>query len=133
MGVVSTLPPEHKKRRLDLTAWGLACVGRLLVISSALSLLTMPITEHLWTWDRFLETGRDFELGLLLILTVLCLVLVLSKQYKHGLEFLLSMSHRLMSRCASRPSRICGGGEFLYPHQLLAFSRPCLCGFPLQV
>jgi hypothetical protein len=89
------LTPKSKASRLDLNACAckgrvLAAIGRYLLILSALSLLTMPITEHLWTWDRFLQTGRDFELGTLMVLSFLCLVLVLSKQCKQSVESLLS-------------------------------------------
>ncbi len=54
-------------------------IGRYLLILSAISLITMPVTQHLWTWDHFLHGGQDFELTTLIILTFLCLVLVLSK------------------------------------------------------
>lgn len=52
----------------------------------AVSLVTMPITEHLWTWDRFLRGGEDFELSALLVLSVLCLVLVLTKQCQQRVQ-----------------------------------------------
>ena len=62
------------------TARGFAWISRYLLILIALSLITMPITEHVWAWDRFLRGGQDFELGVLLVLSFLCLVLVVSKQ-----------------------------------------------------
>ena len=68
----------------------LALTGRYLLILTALSLITMPITEHLWTWDRFLQTGRDFELGTVALLSFLCLVLVLAKSYKQCVDLLMS-------------------------------------------
>ncbi len=127
------MPPDHKMLRLDLTAWGMAWVARLLLILSVLSLLTMPITEHLWTWDRFLQTGRDFELGLLLVLTLLCLVLVLSKQHKHIVESMLAMCRRLALRDASPAAQMCTVGV-LTPHaELLTRSRTSRCGFSLQI
>jgi len=39
-------------------------VSRYLLILTTLSLIVMPITEHLWNSDRFLQSGRDFEIGL---------------------------------------------------------------------
>jgi hypothetical protein len=60
------------------------------LILIALSLVTMPITEHLWAWDRFLHGGQDFELGALLVLSFLCLVLVLSRQCQKRVESSLS-------------------------------------------
>jgi len=68
------------------TAHGFALISRYLLILIALSLVTMPITEHLWTWDRFLQGGQDFELGALLVLSLLCLVLVHTKQCQQRVE-----------------------------------------------
>ncbi len=72
------------------TARGFAWISRYLLILIALSLITMPITEHIWAWDRFLHGGQDFELGALLVLSFLCLVLVLSKQCQRWVEYSLS-------------------------------------------
>lgn len=52
-------------------------VGRLLLLLAALVLIALPFTQQIWTWDRFLHGGHDFETSVLLILTTLCLVLVL--------------------------------------------------------
>jgi len=38
--------------------------------------MTMPITQGLWSWDKFLHGGQDFELGLLIIVSCLGLVLL---------------------------------------------------------
>ena len=65
-------------------------VSRYLLMLTALSLLTMPITEDLWNWDHFLQSGRDFEVGLILLLSFLCLVMVLSKTNKHCVDALLT-------------------------------------------
>ena len=56
-----------------------------------LSLIAMAVTEHLWNWDRVLQTGRDFEIGLVLLLSFLCLVVVLSRSYKHCVDALLTV------------------------------------------
>ncbi len=84
----------------DLNAYActprfLASSGRYLLFFTALSLITMPITEHLWTWDRFLQGGRDFELGTLMLLSTLCLALVLLKGYKQCFDMLLSARRTL--------------------------------------
>jgi len=50
----------------------------------------MPVTQHLWTWDHFLHGGRDFELSMLMILSVLGLVLVLSRNLKQSIDSWLS-------------------------------------------
>ena len=54
-----------------------ANMGRLLLLLAALVLITLPVTQQIWTWDRFLHGGHDFETSVLLILITLCLVLVL--------------------------------------------------------
>jgi hypothetical protein len=65
-------------------------IGRALLILTAISLITMPVTQHLWTWDHFLRGGKDFELSTLMILSILALVLVLSKNLKQSIDSLLS-------------------------------------------
>ena len=40
-------------------------VGRSLVLLNIIVLILSSFTEHLWTWDRFLRGGQDFELSLL--------------------------------------------------------------------
>lgn len=68
------------------TAPVLMWIGRYLLILSAISLITMPVTQHLWTWDHFLRGGQDFELTTLIMLTFLCLVLVLSKDSRRSMD-----------------------------------------------
>lgn len=131
-----------RKSKLDLnacacTARVLVWIGRYLLILSALSLLTMPITEH-WDWDHFVQTGRDFEIGTLMLLTFFCLVLVLSKQLKQGIESFLSF----LSLCSSLASQFTDG---IAPAILLSV-KPTISnpdpatgagtlagGFPLQI
>lgn len=55
-------------------------LGRFLLAMSAISLVTAPLTQHLWTWDHFLHGGQDFELAALALFIALGLVLVLSRQ-----------------------------------------------------
>src|SRR5665213_889671 len=68
----------------------LAGIGRVLLILTAVLLMTMPVTERLWTWDHFLQGGKDFELGTILVLSFLCLVLVLSKHGKQCVDSLFA-------------------------------------------
>ncbi len=72
-------------------------IARALLILTAISLITMPVTQHLWTWDHFLHGGRDFELSTLMILSLLGLVLVLSKNLKQCIDSLLSVLRTLTS------------------------------------
>jgi hypothetical protein len=50
----------------------------------------MPVTENFWTWDHCLHGGDDFELSALLVLSILCLVLVLLKHGKQGVDLLFA-------------------------------------------
>ena len=89
------MPQHSSKPQPDLNACAcaarvLAWIGRSLLILTAVSLLTMPVTQHLWTWDRFLHGGQDFELSTLLVLSFLCLALVLSKHGKHCIDSLFA-------------------------------------------
>jgi len=36
-------------------------LSRLLLTVAAIELVTMPLTQHLWTWDHFLQGGQDFR------------------------------------------------------------------------
>ncbi len=59
-------------------------LGLLLLVLTAISLITTPFTQHFWTWDRYLHGGQDFETNTLLILTALNLVLVLAEGCKRS-------------------------------------------------
>jgi hypothetical protein len=80
-------PPGRKGRAVRGGAgiW----LGRFLFILSAISLLTAPLTQHLWTWDHFLHGGQDFELATLMVLTSVAFVLVLSRQCRENVDLLL--------------------------------------------
>lgn len=66
-------------------------LSRLLLLLAAFELITMPVTQHVWAWDRFLRGGPDFELGLLIIVSCLCLMLLQAEQRKKALRLLLAM------------------------------------------
>jgi len=134
------LTSQSKTSRLDFNAC--ACTARVLkraacclLILSALSLLSMPITEYCWTWDRFLQTGRDFELGTLLVLMLLCLVLVLSKQRKQCIESFLSLSHILAFRFAdtNEPVNCLSVEVSVFNREQGSDTRAGMCGSPLQI
>lgn len=81
------------------------CVGRALLFLAAVELLTMPITQHLWAWDRFLRGGQDFELTFLVIISCLCLILLRVEQSRRSLGLLVLMRALLWDsreRAASR-------------------------------
>ena len=96
------------------TARSAVCLSRILLLIVAVELLTMPFTQGLWSWDKFLHGGQDFELGLLIIFTCLCLVLLRVEQSRHdsGDRFLQSASFS----SKPRPANSCS-------HSLWAFVR----------
>lgn len=57
----------------------LSWIASALLAMCVVSITTMPLTQYLWSWDRFMHGGQDFELGALMVLTLLCLALVLPK------------------------------------------------------
>lgn len=66
-------------------------LGRMLLLLVLLELLTMPITQLLWTWDGFLHGGQDFELGLFVIVSCLCLVLLGAQHCRQRVRLLLAV------------------------------------------
>jgi hypothetical protein len=81
-------------------------IGRLLLLTTFVSLTTMPLTQHIWTWDGFLHGGQDFESGVLVILTTLCLVLLLAQHGKQSINFLLAASYLFSFVCPLRTAAI---------------------------
>jgi hypothetical protein len=91
----------------------------------------MPVTQHLWTWDHFLHGGRDFELSTLMILSLLGLVLVLSKNLKQCIDSLLSALCTLAS-----PERVAFAitSEFsIFPRKYVPASDRCMQNMPLLI
>jgi hypothetical protein len=84
----STRRPNFPAR--GWTAQVFALIGRSLLILTTVSFISMPVTEHFWTWDHCLRGGDDFELCALLVLSILCLVLVLSKHGRQGVYSLFA-------------------------------------------
>gem|GEM_PF-1903681 len=93
--------------RLDLNAFAcvarvFAGIGRILLIVTAISLITMPYTQHIWTWDHFLYGGKDFEFTVLTILTSLCLVLLLALHCKQRIALLFASWRQCSFVCKER-------------------------------
>jgi hypothetical protein len=72
-----------------------ARLSRLLLLLVAVELLTMPLTQHLWTWDGFLHGGQDFEFGLFMIVICLCLALLRAQHSRQRVRLLLALRQRL--------------------------------------
>lgn len=77
-------------------AWLCASVSRLLLLLVAVELVTMPITQYLWTWDHFLRGGHDFEMTLLIIMSCLCLILLCAQNCRQTLNQTLSIGTSLL-------------------------------------
>jgi hypothetical protein len=80
---------------------GFQSMGRLLLVLASVVLIALPFTQQVWTWDRFLHGGQDFETTVLLILISLCLVLVMARGCRQGIKLLLTLrSELLVRRCS---------------------------------
>lgn len=95
-------------------------LGRILIFLTAILVAVMPITEYLWTFDKFLRGGQDCEFGLLALAAIFCLILLLSHQRREVLSLLLSLRHALSSFF----KRV-DPASTLTPH-LIAAMRSCL-------
>jgi hypothetical protein len=87
---------------------GFQSMGRLLLVLASAVLIALPFTQQVWTWDRFLHGGQDFETTLLLILISLCLALVMARGCRQGIKLLLTLwSQLLVRRCSAimQPTR----------------------------
>lgn len=94
-------------------------LSRLLLLLVAVELVTMPLTQYLWTWDGFLHGGQDFELGLFMIVVCLCLVLLRAQHGRQGISLLPAIRRRLLRASHRRQwSRMMRIGRFsgLYNH-----------------
>ena len=82
--------------RTDIVAFALVleeplAIGRFLLMLAAISMLTMPLTQDIWTWDGFLRGGQDFEAWTLTIVIILCLAVLLSHLCKRRLDLLFAV------------------------------------------
>jgi hypothetical protein len=108
-------------------------IGRSLLLLSAASLLSMPFTQHFWSWDRFLRGGQDFELAVSMVLTVLCLVVVLSKQCRRCMEWLFAL-WRLLAGHRNRHLPAPAFAQWAPARIRLQFAPPpTLPSVPLQI
>jgi hypothetical protein len=57
-----------------------------LLIINVIVLAISSFTEHLWTWDRFLRGGQDFELSVLALIAFFCLILVLAAHFRRAVR-----------------------------------------------
>jgi len=92
----------HFKRLTRACTW----ISFGLLILTFVSVVTSPLTQEVWTWDRFLRGGQDFESGVLLVLVSLCLVLLLAQLITGAADLVpaaLSLSECACNRPAVQP------------------------------
>jgi hypothetical protein len=131
--------------RLSILAWApfkalfaatrsAVCLSRLLVFFVAVEAITMPITQGIWSWDRFLHGGQDFELGLLMIVTCLCLVLLRVQETRSRLGWLGMIKALLMSAPEHRTvSAVSDPRAFEYRSQIPSRFRAGPFSVPLLI
>ena len=112
-----------------------ACVqgwlSRFLLVVATFLLALNPLTQHFWTWDRFLHGGHDFETNLILMVAALCLVLVLAQRMQPRAE---TQAARLWP--SASPDRSPRGQRsfFCLTHSYPAASPPeRVCNLPLLI
>jgi hypothetical protein len=69
---------------------------RAVLILTEVLLLLMPLTEHFFRWDRFLQGGPDVEFGVLSLLLFAGLVLLTSYRAVTS-PFLVLLAYRLIA------------------------------------
>lgn len=115
--------------RRQSVCWICRVGGRTLLALTALLLAVMPLTEHYWTFDGLIPGGQDFELTMLAVLAVACLVLLLAQSLKEKLALLIELQEWLAGFCgrerrhrtASRP-----GAKVGVPEPGLNCASPCM-------
>ena len=121
---------------IDAISQACALGGRLLILSTAVLIFVMPLTEYFWQFDRFLRGGQDFELGLLSLLTIFSLVLVLLQQRRQNLTLLLAVRRWLSLVFEDGDPRVVAKACSLRAHSdAVPLSGRALCRYnlPIQV
>jgi hypothetical protein len=109
--------------------------GRLLILFTAILIAVMPLTEYFWQFDGFLDSGQDFELGLLALLTIFSLVLVLLQQRRQKVALLLAVRRWLSLVFEDADPRVADARSLIaHPNAASLFSRAlCQYNLPIQV
>jgi len=81
--------PRRRRTAGMSQAW--VVLSRVLILLTVLLVLAMPWTEYFWHFDQFLRGGEDFELSLLAVATLFCLVAILLQHGKQSVAFILSL------------------------------------------
>jgi len=110
------------------------CCSRVLLLLIAVESISMPVTQGIWSWDKFLHGGQDFELGLLIILTCICFVLLRAQQSDRN-SILFAVTSTLVVRSQKQPAAAFFQGTRTFEHrsQIPSPSGPAVFNVPLLV
>jgi hypothetical protein len=110
-------------------------ISWLLLLLASIEMITSPLTQQIWTWDRFLHGGQDFETSALFIVTCLCLALLLAQLCRQAMN-LLPAAASFFERASDGSA--CDGS--IQNGVLFSRLRPCTTSrvlgpgiFPLQI
>jgi len=122
------------RARFDL-AWTCKCVSRLLLLLAVIELITMPLTQYLWTWDHFLHGGLDFETSLLIIVTFLCFGMLRAQHGRHNLEsqFAIEMSPQMIVQRQERCEALRSRRPSAHLQENIPSSPSAICNLPLLI
>jgi cytochrome bd-type quinol oxidase subunit 2 len=96
------------RTRMNESSQACSVAGRVLLLLAAVLLAVTPWTEYFWHFDNFLHGGQDLELGLLSVVTVLCLVLLLVQHGKQRVASIASIPQLLSHLIAHQDTRVPG-------------------------
>ena len=101
----------------------------------AVLVVVMPLTESFLRLDDFLHGGQDFELSLLCLLAVFCLMLVLFQQGKKDLQIVLALRLWLATIvCIERTGRMPNASSGLIgPLHAVPLPSPALERYSLPI
>src|ERR1700760_1316596 len=86
----------HLSRRDTFRSWQKRlAVSRIILLLIGVLMVTMPVTECLWTSDQFICSGQDFELSLMSGLLFCGLVVLMAEQVIVSPLFLLMIAQHL--------------------------------------
>ena len=106
------------------------CISRFLLLVIAVEAITMPVTQGLWSWDKFLHGGQDFELSFLMTITCLCLILLRVQDSERHPSLFGALLPGTRKRTVRRVSGISASFEHRChipsPFRATAFNRPLL-------
>ena len=126
-------PGSMKQVKAKMISRFCVLAGRMLILFSAVLLAITPVTAHFWTFDRFLRGGQDFEMGLLSVLAVLCLVLLLADSCRETISLLIALRKWLADTLPYETANCLRRSEHRFSAVKGPPSRPSLAAVPLAL